>query len=99
MHGWVLDWLFFQGQSFLLPADSDAGKHAKPYRAHKLALPKTYITKRGGTVCVCVCVSLCVCVVCVCEECVCESVCVYLCVYVRVRHYVNEYEGSYMTTF
>ena len=53
----MITWLtVFQGQSFLLPADSDAGKYAKPYRAHKLALPKTYITKRGETVCVCVCV-------------------------------------------
>ena len=52
----MITWLtVFQGQSFLLPADSDAGKYAKPYRAHKLALPKTYITKRGETVCVCVC--------------------------------------------
>ena len=59
-----------------MPADSDAGKHAKPYRAHKLALPKTYITKRGETVCMCVvCVCMCVsvCVLCV-RHCVCDIV-------------------------
>jgi len=38
------------GQPILLPADSDSGKSAKPYRAHKLALPKTYVTKRGQMV-------------------------------------------------
>ncbi len=36
-----------QGKSFLLPSDSKEGQHAKPRKPRKLALPQTYVTKRG----------------------------------------------------
>ena len=39
-----------QGEPFLKRSKSPEGQYAKPYRKCQLALPKTYVTRRGGPV-------------------------------------------------
>lgn len=36
-----------QGEPFLRASKSPEGQFAKPYRVYQLALPKTYVTRRG----------------------------------------------------
>ena len=43
----VFCFIWLQGAPLVKPSKSSEGQFAKPYRLHQLALPKTYVTRRG----------------------------------------------------